>query len=468
MEQQVSRLRADTQASAERLETSISEVGAAFDWSLSDLVWLAEQTNATLQKVLEVLRAPLDTAARELRKRAERAYGNGWVDEALEDFLESEKKNKYDFSVAFYIANIYYIHRHESSRALEYYEKSAKYAAPESPLHATWALLHKALVHYERGELQDAYGVSQRAMEIRAGFPEGHYLLARFSACVGKQDEALQNLRQAIAADRLYCARASVEPDFAPIHASVMQLLHEVLARVMHQADALLLSCETLLDALGPDLAETRSFLHTYYPESAVTAPTLEQTAAALRKLRERLNQETILGCWEVSVHAGHLVGRTLNECSQFVSAVDALVANREWPPIDEKRTDKYAERLAFVPAACVAMPLTAWGLAAMFRAVSHVGYVSPTAMFVDTLVCAPIGLGLFGLPVWAISYKIARGILTARARSSPVREAFALQKRRLARLKGCLDRTRSADCAKSWREIAGPPRPALGGPAGS
>lgn len=65
---------------------------AAFEFGISEVVWQIEQNRAVLQNILNVLMAPLDTQAKELKRRAEDAYANGWFEEALEDFLESEKK----------------------------------------------------------------------------------------------------------------------------------------------------------------------------------------------------------------------------------------------------------------------------------------------------------------------------------------------------------------------------------------
>ena len=42
---------------------------------------------------------PLDIQAKERKKRAEEAFANRWIDDAEEEFLESEKLNKFDFSI---------------------------------------------------------------------------------------------------------------------------------------------------------------------------------------------------------------------------------------------------------------------------------------------------------------------------------------------------------------------------------
>jgi len=47
---------------------------AAFEYGISEVIWQIEQNRQVMTKILEVLTAPLDTQAKELRRRAEDAY----------------------------------------------------------------------------------------------------------------------------------------------------------------------------------------------------------------------------------------------------------------------------------------------------------------------------------------------------------------------------------------------------------
>ena len=73
---------------------------------LQKSVWQLERNREELKNICRgLLSAPLDTQSKELRVRAEIAYQNGWfLPEALEDFLQAEQKNKYDFAVHISIA----------------------------------------------------------------------------------------------------------------------------------------------------------------------------------------------------------------------------------------------------------------------------------------------------------------------------------------------------------------------------
>ena len=61
---------------------------ASFDFGISEVVWQIEQNRRLLQDILEILAAPLDTQAKELKCRADEAYSNGWHEDALLDYLE--------------------------------------------------------------------------------------------------------------------------------------------------------------------------------------------------------------------------------------------------------------------------------------------------------------------------------------------------------------------------------------------
>jgi tetratricopeptide (TPR) repeat protein len=214
--------------SQERVASGIDEVGvkvdrvadgleglaSAFDWGFTEMVWQLEQHRETLKQILDVLRAPLDTQAKELRYRAEDAYNNGWIEDALEDFLDSEKKNRYDFTIHQSLGNIYLFHKKTPEKALEYYEKAVKYATPKSPYHASLGFLHIGLIKYLQEDRQKAYEAAIEAIKLYPKLYEAHYDCARYCACLGNYDEAIDHLWEAIQGDRNYYLKASSEKDF--------------------------------------------------------------------------------------------------------------------------------------------------------------------------------------------------------------------------------------------------------------
>lgn len=208
----------------ERVEEGIYGLKAAFEWGISEVVWQIEQNRHVLQGILAVLMAPLDTQAKELRRRAEDAYTNGWFEDALEDFLESEKKNKYDFIVHISIGMIYLFQKIDKEKTLEYFDKAIKYAKPKSPYHASYALLYKALIKRDFGLIEEAERYTAEAVELCPDFAEALYQNALYNALLNKPDKAIPLLRKAIEMDVNYCLKVHNERGFDKIRHHINEL----------------------------------------------------------------------------------------------------------------------------------------------------------------------------------------------------------------------------------------------------
>lgn len=206
---------------------SIEEIQATLDWGFSEVIWQLELQTEVLKNILETIQAPLDTQAKELKKRAEEAYRNKWIDDALEDFLESEKKNRYDFTIHQSLGNIYLFHKKNPGKALEYYEKAVKYAIPCSPYHNSLALLHIGLIKYLQEDFQKAYEATLEAIKLSPDFGEAHYQHAQYCAILGKHDEAIEHLWEAIKVNRHYCVKVGSEKDFSVMKGQLRSFFKE-------------------------------------------------------------------------------------------------------------------------------------------------------------------------------------------------------------------------------------------------
>ena len=212
----------------ENVEEGIYGLKAAFEWGISEVVWQIEQNRHVLQGILQVLMAPLDTQAKELRRRAEDAYANGWFKEALEDFLESEKKNKYDFLVHISIGMIYLFQEVDKENALEYFDKAIKYAKPKSPYHASFALLYKALIKRDFGLIEEAERCTDEAVELCPDFAEALYQNALYNALLNRPDKAIPLLKKAIEMDINYCEKIQNEKAFDKIRTQINAMFEEL------------------------------------------------------------------------------------------------------------------------------------------------------------------------------------------------------------------------------------------------
>ncbi len=212
----------------ERVEQGIFELKSAFEWGISEVVWQIEQNRAVLRDILEVLMAPLDTQAKERRKRAEDAYTNGWIEDAEEEFLESEKLNKFDFSIHISLGMIYLFKIVDKEKALSYFEKAIKYSKPKSAFHASYALLHKALIHYDMGKSEEAEKASYEAITLSPNFTEALYQNAQYNAQLLNTSKSIENLEKAIRLDKLYCLKANKDEMFNPIRDAVNRLFEKL------------------------------------------------------------------------------------------------------------------------------------------------------------------------------------------------------------------------------------------------
>lgn len=201
--------------------------------SLWEIAWQQSLQTAELRAIRNLLEAPLTTQAKELRRRAEHSYANGWIDEAFADFTASERNNPYDFVVQMALGNISFFHRNDTEGALAHFEKAAKYAVPESPRFAALALLHAALVEQRRGAHKFAYAATERALALAEDWPEAHYQHARYCSLLGIHRAALQHIHAAVSADRYYLAKLMPEKAFSGMRDQLQGYL-EYIRRQVH------------------------------------------------------------------------------------------------------------------------------------------------------------------------------------------------------------------------------------------
>ncbi len=206
------------------IEEGMDGLAKVFEWGIADVVWQLEKNREILTNILVVLMSPLDTHAKERRKRAEKAYENGWIDDAEDEFLESEKLNKYDFSIHISLGNIYLFHKINKERALEYFDKAIKYAKPESPYYTSYSLLHKALIKRDLSKYKEAYEHAIEAMHLCPSFIESYYQASVYAVALRKTNEAIELLKKIIETDYGFCLRIDNDQDFSAIRPEIEEL----------------------------------------------------------------------------------------------------------------------------------------------------------------------------------------------------------------------------------------------------
>ncbi|OGT96853.1 MAG: hypothetical protein A2X80_12770 [Geobacteraceae bacterium GWB2_52_12] len=206
----------------------MDKLGAAFEWGISEVVWQIEQNRELLADIIEILQAPLNTQAKERKKRAVDAYCNNWIDEAEEEFLESEKLNKFDFTIHISLGIIYLFKIKNKSKALEYFDKAIRYATPKSPYHASYALLHKGVIKYSDGLFNDAVQCTREAISLSPEFAEAHYQNSLYNAKIENFIESMKSLEKSILLDRKYCIKAVNDKEFCSINADIIKVIENL------------------------------------------------------------------------------------------------------------------------------------------------------------------------------------------------------------------------------------------------
>jgi len=213
------------------MEAGFQQMSAEFSWGLSELLWRADQQNETVAEIRDVLTRPLDTASKELRIRAIRSYDNGWMDEALADFLDAMGKSRVDYVIAHYLGNIY-LRREDYDAAADWFMKSARWSRPDEPRHAAVALMHQALACALRrtGEDSDncreAIACLDEALNLDPTNIEALFQRAQFLARIGDSDQAVIALEDVVDHDGRYLVRILIERDFQDMGDQIADLIY--------------------------------------------------------------------------------------------------------------------------------------------------------------------------------------------------------------------------------------------------
>jgi len=213
------------------IEAGFQHLSAEFSWGLSELLWRADQQNEMVAQIRDALIKPLENQSRELRERAIYSYDNGWIDEALADFLDAMEKSRIDYVVAHYLGNIY-LRRGEFDTAAEWFSKSAKWSSPKEPRHAAVALMHQAMACMLRTTIEDADNCRQaiacleKALALDPTNLEATFQRAQYLARIDEPRQALLALEEVIDRDGRYLVRVLVESDFQNMSEQIADLVY--------------------------------------------------------------------------------------------------------------------------------------------------------------------------------------------------------------------------------------------------
>lgn len=179
-----------------RLGAGLQELCFNINDGFRELSYKLDLQNDTLKRIEALLEGPLDTQAKELRKRGKLVYDNNLFDEAETDLLEAVQKNYLDFIALHILGNIYSYHKENNKennqKALDYYEKAGKYAALQSKADACTAWRDAADVCSRKlGKAAQAYEFTGKAINLLPEDTHNLYNHAAYAAMIGYTGESI-------------------------------------------------------------------------------------------------------------------------------------------------------------------------------------------------------------------------------------------------------------------------------------
>jgi WD40 repeat protein len=215
------------------LAGGLDQLNADFNFLLGDVIWKLEMHEETLSNILHEIRlAEFEREARAYRSRAEKAYLNGWYEEALADFLEAEKRNYPDFGVLRSIANICLYHLVNLANSLEYFRKAAKYSRPSDARQSAEALYFAGVVCAIQQQFKEGLDHLSEAIALNPELFEAHYQRACLQAMLNEAGAAVASLEVAIKGDPRYYERAKTDEAFDALRPEVQALLDRLMEPV--------------------------------------------------------------------------------------------------------------------------------------------------------------------------------------------------------------------------------------------
>lgn len=275
------------------LNLGIYEIKSTFEWGITEIIWNIQQTNNYLQKILDVLKTPLATEAKEYKDRGLYAFKNNWFDDALLELNKAKEINKYDFTVYFTIGLIYHFHIINKNNAIKNYELALKYAKPNSEYYYSNILLHIALAKSSIGKLSEAEKYTNEAINTIDGFAEALYQNAQYNAKLGFHSKAITNIDKAISLDRNYILKASNDYIFKETNLDLKPLFIQWKEREKKNASNVLQKYKNDYNHFK-DFVERAADFYLYKGALLDLLNTIDAFLSKYEKMNQRFNRDSI------------------------------------------------------------------------------------------------------------------------------------------------------------------------------
>ena len=235
------------------INISINQLGIMLDWRLSQMVDQQRISNLLLVNIALLLRIPDVQKERQYYiEQGFKHYKNAALDDdlyqdALENLLKAEKREKTDYIVLHRVGMIYLYSAKitDLQKAEDYFRKAAKYAVVESDQNAqnvfnilagdigtnlaeqavmpeavkaiaAESYLQAGIACYAQGEFVDAVELSARAFGLMPSLLEAGFMKAKALAAGGTESEAADVLEAVIRSESFYAVKTTTDGDLAP------------------------------------------------------------------------------------------------------------------------------------------------------------------------------------------------------------------------------------------------------------
>lgn len=218
---------------AESVVYAIQQMSDYLGGGLCEVRWVLERHTQVSVQILRILLESLDNTSRQYFEQGIKWYEKEEHELAKDRFkkaLEANLTNYFAYQYLGFIA----VAQNESDQAIRNFDLAQKTA--EQGYHRALALSHLARCYQATGDLAKAVTLANEATQSNPETAKFWYELAGYCARLGRELEAVESLKKAIAGDWTYFTIAAIDNDFDSMRAQVDALLEQLRARQRNKA----------------------------------------------------------------------------------------------------------------------------------------------------------------------------------------------------------------------------------------
>jgi tetratricopeptide (TPR) repeat protein len=225
LSRQIAQSSRDNVEAQEQIVHAIQQMSDYLGAGLSEVRWAVERHTSISEEQLRVLLDSLGNESRQDFLQGVKCYDVKEDGIAKECFTDALRKNKTNFFAYQYLGFIA-VHEDNENEAIRNFDLARKFAeVNENNYHHALALSHLARSHHATDELEKAADLSKQATERYPQLAKFWYELGGYSARLGRDEEAVKALKEAIEHDWTFFTIVVGDHDYDAIRPDVNRLL---------------------------------------------------------------------------------------------------------------------------------------------------------------------------------------------------------------------------------------------------